>query len=188
MHFFDWWQFYRCKRFKTDFYDFSGTLWWKNFFWKTLPHFFPDREQFIFWLSAKFLQRGCPNCLYVFRRHFQDADFSIVLFSVQIQILSSFFLTFGTIFSVKLSKLLSPCSDKHFDGNHFFGKFFKLSSDFERNIFWTWVKISQESSQNVSCVFRKIFRKLTFRRIFWSLYIVGLWVEVFLNFGSFFAN
>ena len=77
MHFFDWWQVYRWKFIKSAVYDIKKTLWLKKVFWKTLPHFFPDREQFIFWLSAKFYREVVQTVLYVFRKHFKDADFLI---------------------------------------------------------------------------------------------------------------
>ena len=78
---------------------------------------------------------------------------------------SKFLLTIGTNFSVKLSKLLSPCLDEHFDGKHFFGKFtFILSSDFQQNIFWTWLKISHRSSQK---------RNLRVQKTFWGNWLFG---------------
>ena len=167
----------------------SGNTLIKKIFLKNTSSFFPDHEQFISWLSAKILQRGCPNCFVRVQKTFSRCGFfQLFCFWRKFDFWSIFFQTCGTNFSVKLSKLLSPCLDEHFDGKHFFGKFFNLSLDFERNIFWTWVKISQKSSLNVSCVFRKIFRKLTFRRIYWSICILRLWVKVFLNFGSFFKN
>ena len=120
--------------------------------------FFPDHEQFISWLSAKTLQRGCPNCFVRVQKIFSRCGFfQLFCFWSKFDIWAIFFLTCGTNFSVKLSKLLSPCLDEHFDGKHFFGKFANLSLDFERNIFWTWVKITQKSSQKLILRVQKTF-------------------------------
>ena len=118
----------------------------KNFFWKTLPHFFRTvsisfsdfRENFYRGLSKLF--STCSENLLKMR------IFSLFVFGPYWGF-EQLFLTFGTNFFVKLSKLLSPCLDEHFAGKFFFGNFFNLSSDFERNIFWTWLKISQKSIQ-----------------------------------------
>ena len=115
---------------------------------KKTSSFFPDHEQFISWLSAKTLRRGCPNCLVRVHKTFSRCRF-FQMFCLwrKFGFWAKFFRTSGTNFSVKMSKLLSPCLDEHFDGKHFFVKFFNLSSEFDRNILWIWVKSSQKSSQ-----------------------------------------
>ena len=142
----------------------SGEHFDKTFF-KNPSSFFQDREKFIFWLSAKILQRGCPNCFVRVQKTFWRCGFlELFCFWCKFRFWAIFFLLFGRHFSVKLSKLLSPCLDKHFDGIDFFGKFFNLSSDFERNIFWTWLKTSQKSIQ------KPILRVL---KTFWGNWLFG---------------
>ena len=60
----------------------------KKFLLKNTSSFFSDREHFLFWLSAKFLQRIVQTPFYVFRKPFGDANFFDFLFLVHIQILS----------------------------------------------------------------------------------------------------
>ena len=63
-------------------------------------------------------------------------------------------------------------------------------------VFWLWAKyflnlgenFTEKKSKTYPACSENILTKLNFRRIFWSLCILGLWVKVFLNFGSFFAN
>ena len=129
----------------------------KKFLLKNTSSFFPDREHFLFWLSAKFLQRIVQTPFYVFRKPFEDADFFQFFVFGPYSDFEQIFLTFGTNFFVKLSKLLSPCLDEHFAGKFFFGKFFNLSSDFEQNIFWTWLKFSQKSIQKPILRVQKTF-------------------------------
>ena len=71
----------------------------KNFLLKNTSSFFPDREHFLFWLSAKLLERIVQTLFYVFRKPFEDADFFNFLFSVHIQILSKFFWHLAQTFS-----------------------------------------------------------------------------------------
>ena len=164
MHFFDWWQFYRCKSFKTAFYDFREHSDKKNFFEKHFLIFSGPWAIHFLTFGKNFTKRLSKLFCTCAENIFKMRIFSIVLFLAQIWFLSNFFLTCGTNFSVKLSKLLSPCLDEHFDGKHFFGKFFNLSLDFERNIFWTWVKITQKSSQK---------RILRVQKTFWWNWLFG---------------
>ena len=136
----------------------------KNFFWKTLPHFFRTvsisfsdfRQNFYRGLSKLF--STCSEILLKMR------IFSMFCFWSIFRFWANFSLTFGTNLFVRLSKLLSPCLDEHFDGKFFFGKFFNLSSDFERIIFWTWVTVSQKSSQK---------RILRVQKTFWGNWLFG---------------
>ena len=142
----------------------GNTLIKKNFL-KNTSSFFPDREQFISWFAAKTLRRSCPNCFVRVQKTFSRCGlFQLFCFWRKFGFWANFFLTCGTNFSVKLSKLLSPYSDDYYDRKHFFGKFFNLSSDFERNIFWTWVKFSQKSSQK---------RILRVQKSFWRNWLFG---------------
>ena len=131
----------------------------KKLFEKPFVVFFPDSEQSIFWLSAKILQTGCRNCFVrVQKTLWRCGIFLLFCFWCKFRFWANFFLTFGTNFSVKLSKLLSLCFDEHFDGKCFFLKFFFiLFSDFERNNFWSRVEISKKASHNCILRVQKIF-------------------------------
>ena len=76
---------------------------------------------------------------------------------------ANFFLTIGTNFSVKLSKLLSLCFDEHFDGKCFFynsSSFpFRTLSETISDIVW---KFQRKLVIIVSCVFRKHFEETDF--------------------------
>ena len=127
-------------------------------FFRTVSNLFSDFRQNIY-------RQVVETVLYVFRNLFEYADFfNCFVFGANLDFEQIFFLTCGTNFSVKLSKLLSPYSDDYFDGKHFFGRFFNLSSDSERNIFWTWVKFSQKSSQQ---------RILRVQKTFWRNWFFG---------------
>ena len=125
----------------------SGEHFDKKFLSKNTFSFFPDREPFLFWLLAKHLQRACPNSFLRVQKPFEYADFFTFCFWSVFRFWANFSLTFRTNFSVKLSKLLSPCLDEHFDGKIFFGKLFNSSSDSDRNKFCPSVKSSQKDSQ-----------------------------------------
>ena len=160
----------------------------KNIFWKTIPHFFRTvsisfsdfRQKFYRGLSKLFSL--CSENLLKMR------IFSLFVFGPYWGF-EQLFLTFGTNFFVKLSKLLSPCLDEQFAGKFYFRKVLQF-------IFGVWAKHSlnlvkifkEKYSKTYPACSENILRKLFFRRIFWSLCILGLWVKVFLNFGNFFAN
>ena len=75
MHFFDWWQFYRCKSFKTAFYDFKEHSDKEELFWETLPYFFRTMSNSFPDFRQKLYREVVQTVLYLFRKHFQDADF-----------------------------------------------------------------------------------------------------------------
>ena len=139
----------------------------KNFFEKHFLIFSGPWASYFLTFGKNFTERLFKLFCTCSENNFNMRIFSVVLFLAHTWILSKFFLTCDTNFSVKLSKLLSPCSDDYFDGKHFFGKFFNLASDFERKIFWTWVKNSQKSSQK---------RILRVQKSFWRNWFFG---EVF---------
>ena len=86
----------------------------KNLFWKIL-RFFSELDPNIFWLSAKILRKGCQNCFLCVQKHVEETDFFIFfLFSLCNRTLSKTFLTCGSEFSTKLSKLFSSCSDEQY--------------------------------------------------------------------------
>ena len=88
----------------------------KNVFWKKSPHFFSEMDRIIFWLSAKILRKDCQKCFLRVQKHVEGTDFfNLNPFLSCCRFLSKTFLTFGRIFSTKLSKLFSTRSDENFD-------------------------------------------------------------------------
>ena len=121
MHFFDWWQFCRCKISKL-LSTTSGEPFDKETSLKNPSLFLLQCEWNFFWLPAKSLHIKCENYpLPVQETHWRDRVFQSIffVFGTYSDFEQSFF-DIGTKFSVKLSKLLCMRSDETFDGIEFF--------------------------------------------------------------------
>ena len=115
-------------------------------FLRTVSILFSDFRQI-------FYREAVQTVLYVFRKHFEDADFLIVSFLVQNQTLSKFFSDIRHKFFRKVVETAFSMFRRTLWRKAFFLMFFvNLSSDFERNLFWIRVEISEKASQN--CVLR----------------------------------
>ena len=131
----------------------SGEHFDKKRFLKNFSSFFSGQWAIYFLTFGKNSTEVVETLLYVFRKLFEDADFfNCFDFWCEIRFWANFFLTFGTIFSVKLSKLLSLFRRTLWRKVFFLKFFFILFSDFERNIFWIRVEISEKACQN--CILR----------------------------------
>ena len=88
----------------------------KKSFLKSSLQSFSESDRNIFWLLAKNPRRDCQICFLRLQKYFEETDFfNFVFFSLCNRTLSKTFLTCGSEFSTKLSKLLPTCSDDNFD-------------------------------------------------------------------------
>ena len=113
----------------------------KHFFWKLLLKVFRNRIETFSGFRQKFLGKFVRTVIYVFKNMLKKKVFQFFFFLLCSRTLSKIFLTFGIKFSTKLSKLLSTCSDEHFDEKRgfenlvFFRKFSKMFSKFWQELF-----------------------------------------------------
>ena len=113
----------------------------KHFFWKLLLKVFRNRIETFSGFWQKILGKFVRTVIYVFKNMLKKKIFQFFFFLLCSRTLSKIFLTFGIKFSTKLSKLLSTCSDEHFDEKRgfenlvFFRKFSKMFSKFWQELF-----------------------------------------------------
>ena len=112
-----------------------------TFFWKLLLKVFRNRIETFSSFRQKILGKFVRTVIYVFKNMLKKKIFQFFFFLLCSRTLSKIFLTFGIKFSTKLSKLLSTCSDEHFDEKRgfenlvFFRKFSKMFSKFWQELF-----------------------------------------------------
>ena len=155
----------------------------KNVFWKKSSQFFSEMDRTFFWLSAKILRKDCQKCFLRVQKHVEGTDFfNFIPFLSCCRFLNKTFLKFGRIFSTKLSKLFSTCSDENFDEKRRFLKIVFLV-EIWANFFLTFGKKYSEKLAELLCKRSdEHFDVQPTSSLKSSSSLFGFWSKLFLNF------